>query len=299
MKHKLLTVIGSALLMFSATSCKQQAPTEKLLLGGSGWNKVVVIDKNTKQVEWEYPIQEGWECNSVVSAPNGNVLLSYKKGAKMVDKAKQDVWDIPAPDSTEMQTVRELPDGNYLLAWCGHPAVIMEVSPDGKILSQTQYETGIENPHAQFRQVNKNDRGNYLIPLFATSEVREVSPAGEVVNVTKLEGTPFTTLKKADGNYWVACGDAHSLVDVNLDNAQIAKKYGENDFDGARLFFVASLYPTADGGLYISNWQGHDANAVAANSPQLFEVDKDGKVIWSLNDNKNFGMISAVDVVKE
>jgi outer membrane protein assembly factor BamB len=302
-------IAGCAALLLAGASCKQKTSqqeteqpesvaVEKLLLGGSGWNKVVVIDKDTKQVEWEYPIAEGEECNSVVSVPGGSVLLSYRGGAKLVDKDKNIVWNIEAPDGAEMQTVRQLPDGNYLLAWCGHPATILEVNQNGEILSMTEYETGIETPHAQFRQVNKNDNGNYLLPLFATSEVREESPKGELVKTIALEGTPFTTLKKADGNYWVACGDAHSLVDVNLESGEVAKKYGENDIEGAKLFFVASLYPTKDGGLYVANWQGHDPNAVEANSPQLFEIDKDGNIVWSINDNQNFGMISAVDVVK-
>lgn len=298
MKHKLLTIIGSALLAFSFSSCSEK-PAEKLLLGGSGWNKVAIIDKDSKQIEWEYPLEKGWECNSVVATPEGNVLFSYGKGAKMIDSAKQEIWNIEAPDSCEMQTARMLSDGNYLLAWCGHPIVIMEVSPKGDIITKTQYESGIENPHSQFRQVNKNSKGNYLIPFFATSEIREVNPQGEVVGVTRLEGTPFTTVQKADGNYWVACGDAHSLAEVNLSDGQIVKRYGESDIEGAKLFFVAGLLPTQNDGLYICNWQGHDSKAVEANSPQLFEMDKDGKMIWSLNDNKNFGMISAVDVVKK
>ena len=87
----------------------------------------------------------------------------------------QEIWNIAAPDTCEMQTARVLPDGNYLLGWVGHPAVIMEVSPKGEILSRTEYETGIEHPHAQFRQLNKNARGNYLMPLFATSDARDLS----------------------------------------------------------------------------------------------------------------------------
>ena len=46
--HKLFTYLCSALLLVTATSCEKK--TEKLLLGGSGWNKIVIIDKNTKQV---------------------------------------------------------------------------------------------------------------------------------------------------------------------------------------------------------------------------------------------------------
>ena len=136
------------------------------------------------------------------------------------------------------------------------------------------------------------------MPLFATSVVREISPRGEVVKITRLEGTPFTTLALANGNHWVACGDGHSLMEVNLDNGEVARRYGENDIKGARLFFVAGLLPAKDGGLYVCNWQGHDKNAVEANSPQVFEINDKGEVIWNLNDNERFGMISTISTIE-
>lgn len=294
--NKTLVLLCSALFLFSATSCQKKA--QKLLLGGSGWNKIVIIDKNSKQVEWEHPLEKGWECNSVAATPDGNILFSYARGAKVIDREHNEIWNIAAPDSCEMQTARILPNGNYLLAWAGHPAVIMEVNPKGDILSQTDYETGIEEPHAQFRQVNKNARGNYLMPLFATSDVREISPEGELLKSTKLEGTPFCTNVLDNGSYWVACGDGHSLMEVNLDNGEVARRYGENDIKGARLFFVAQLLPSYGDGLYICNWQGHDKNATDANSPQLLEIDGLGRVVWSLNDNGKFGMISAISTIE-
>jgi hypothetical protein len=292
---KIFALLCSALFLFSATSCQKKA--QKLLLGGSGWDKIVIINKNTKEIEWEHPLEKGWECNSVAATPDGNILFSYARGAKVITREHQEVWNIPAPDTCEMQTARVLPNGNYLLAWVGHPAVIMEVSPKGDILSRTEYETGIEQPHAQFRQVNKNERGNYLIPLFATSDVREVSQDGKLLKATKLEGTPFSTYALSNGNYWVACGDGHSLLEVNLDNGEVARRYGENDIKGARLFFVAQLLPAYGEGLYICNWQGHDKNAKDANSPQLLEIDGNGRVVWSLNDNEKFGMISAISPI--
>lgn len=293
----LLTCFCSAVIAVAVSSCVEKR-TEKLLLGGSGWNKIVIIDKNTKQVEWEHPLENGWECNSAVATPEGNILFAYARGAKLITRDHQEIWNIAAPDTCEMQTARLLPDGNYLLGWVGHPAVIMEVSPKGEILSRVEYETGIEDPHAQFRQLNKNARGNYLMPLFATSEVREISPAGEVVRINKLEGTPFTTLALANGNYWIACGDGHSLMEVNLESGDVIRRFGENDIKGARLFFVAGLLSSVDGGLYVCNWQGHDKHAVEANSPQVFEINDKGEIVWSLNDNEKFGMISTVCLVQ-
>ena len=166
------------------------------------------------------------------------------------------------------------------------------------ITGDRQLKASLLNQQRQFRQLNKNARGNYLMPLFATSDVREISPRGEVVKITRLEGTPFTTLALANGNHWVACGDGHSLMEVNLDNGEVARRYGENDIKGARLFFVAGLLPAKDGGLYVCNWQGHDKNAVEANSPQVFEINDKGEVIWNLNDNEKFGMISTISTIE-
>ena len=250
------------LLFLSVVSGKKNA--EKLLMGGSGWNKIVIIDKKTKQIEWEHPLERGWECNSVVAAPDGNILFTYARGAKMITRDHQEVWNIPAPDNCEMQTARLLPDGNFLLAWVGHPAVIMEVNAKGDILSRTEYE---------------------------------ISPSGELVRVTKLEGTLFTTLAMKNGNYWVACGDGHALMEVDLDEGKVVRCYEVNDFKGIRLFFVAGLLPARRNGLYICNWQGHDKYARKANSPQVFEIDAKGNVVWSLNDSKNFGMISTISSV--
>ena len=294
---KTFFTIISITLFFVSTAFGQNK-SEKLLLGGSGWNKIVIIDKATKKIEWEHPLEKGWECNSVAATPNGNILFSYAKGAKVIDRAHKELWNISAPEGCEMQTARILPNGNCLLAWTGHPAVIMEVTPKGDISSRTEYETGVQNAHGQFRQINKNERGNYQIPVFPSSEIREVSPEGKLIKSTKLEGNPFTTLKSKGKNYWVACGDAHILMEVNLDNDKVIQRYSANDIKGTNLYFVAGLFPAPKGGIYVCNWQGHSRNAQETNSPQLFEMDKKGNIIWSLNDNQTFGMISTVSSIK-
>ena len=82
----------------------------------------------------------------------------------------------------------------------------------------------------------------------------------------------------------------------------LAERFPENnyigvDIKGARLFFVAGLHPSKEG-LYVCNWQGHDKNAVEAHSPQVFEMNDKGEIVWSLNDNQTFGMISTIDVIE-
>lgn len=290
--NKTLTFLLFFLFLVSSTSCQQKP--QRLLLGGSGWNKIAIINKETKQIEWEHPMEEGWECNSVAAARDGNILFSYSKGAKLINRDHAEIWNIPVPEGCEMQTASVLPNGNFLLAWCGVPASILEVDPKGKILSKVDVETGIEQAHAQFRQVNKNKKGNYMLPLFATSEIREISPAGELLKTVKVEGNPFCVAPLDNGNYLVSCGDAHAYLELNYETGEVVRKINANDIEGAPLFFVAQLLPTHHNGTYICNWQGHSGKAAEGKFPQLIEVDGVGRMIWSLNDNATFGMISSV-----
>lgn len=285
-KSIILSLVLAGLVSFS--SCTKQS--EQLLLAGSGWNKIALIDKETKAIQWEYALEKGWECNSLAATADGNILFAYSKGAKLVTRDKQDVWNIPAPDSCEMQTARILPDGNFLLAWCGHPSTILEVNKSGEIISRTEFETGIEIPHAQFRQVVKNSRGNYMVPLFATSEVREIAPSGETVKIVKVDGTPFSTVQLSNGNWLIAGGDGHCVIELNFETGETIRTIQQADIAGAPLAFVAELLPTAAGGMYVCNWQGHGADK----APQVFEIDKNNKMVWAIDDTATFGMISAI-----
>lgn len=289
--------VALAITGFFFSACSSSS-SEKLLLAGSGWNKMVIIDKASKQVQWEYPLEAGWECNSAVWTPDGKILFSYKKGARLMDQDGRILWNIPATEGSEFQTARVLPDGNYLVASCGHPARILEVNQAGDILFELNYETNIEDPHAQFRQIYKNAQGNYMMPLFQTAEVREVSPTGELVRTVKLPGNGYCVIPLPNGNYLAACGDSHCYVEFNLESGEILRTVKSGDIEGTEFCFVAQLLPTADGGLYICNWQGHDPTVADKHIPQLIEVDKNGKIVWDVNDNQNFGMISSISVVK-
>lgn len=287
---KKLLLLSLCLLTLSA--CRQK--TQKLLLGGSGWDKIVIIDKTTKAIEWEYPVEKGWECNSVAVTPEGNILFSYRKGAKLITRDKQELWKIEAPEGCELQTAGVLPDGNYLLAWCGSPAAILEVDPKGNILTKTEFDTRIENPHSQFRQVMKNKDGNYMVPLMRTAEIHEVSPGGQSLRSVKFEGNPFCVAPLKNGNYMVAGGDAHCYRELDFETGKVIRTVNQDDIKGAKLFFVAQLLPLDNGNMYICNWQGHSHDDSSETYPQLIEINNKGEMVWSLNDNAAFGMISAI-----
>ena len=72
------------------------------------------------------------------------------------------------------------------------------------------------------------------MPLLAGNDVREITPAGELVRRTPVKGNPFAVQLANNGNYWVACGDKHNLMEVNLDKSEAVRCFGENDIEGVR-----------------------------------------------------------------
>ncbi len=271
--------------------------SQQLLVGGSGWGKIAVIDKESKDILWEYPLMKGWECNNVVALKNGNVLFSYKKGAKVITMSdKKDVWNITAPEGTEMQSAKLLPNGNCLLAISGTPLVILEVDAEtGEVLERVEYDTKIANPHAQVRQINKMKNGNYIIPLVSQPYVDIVSPEGQLVKKIDVAGTPFSTDNIKGDLYWVAGGDGHQLSEVNFKTGETIRVIEDEDIPGAPIYYVAGIESNKKS-FYLCSWQGHSKGKTG---PKILELDNDLNILWSVEDeNSEIGRISAVCSIK-
>lgn len=70
---------------------------EKLVLAGSGNPAVMIVDKQSGAVEWKHALEKGEECNTVAVTRQGNILYSYKKGAKLIGTDHRVIWDYKAP----------------------------------------------------------------------------------------------------------------------------------------------------------------------------------------------------------
>lgn len=271
------------------------APAQKkLLLGGSGWNKIVLMDKKSKQVEWSHELNPGDECNCLAYTKKGQILYAYRKGAKLITKDNRTVWDYPVEGQGELHTASVLPDGGFLLGITGKPARIIELDKNGKVRKEITYDTQINSLHGQFRQIRKSRKGTYLVPLMARHLVVELDADGQLLQSYQAEGNTFGVLELKNGNLLISCGDAHSFLEVDRNTGELVRKVKQNDIDGVALQFVAEIAAMKDH-FWICNWAGHSS---VKDQPSLIELDANGKIVWSLCDGKNFRNISAVCLVK-
>ena len=274
---------GAASVMLFSCGPKAAVPQDKMLIAGSFWDTIAVVNKTAgNTIEWKYGLPAGSECNSVEIVPGGDVLLSYKKGARVIkrDSVGTIVWDFTdVADTAELQTATRLADGGYLLAICGTPMRIIELDSTGtNVRKEVKYDLGIEPAHAQFRRVAKASNGNYLVPIITTGKVLEIKDDSTLVMEYNVGGNPFSVQELADGNLLVALGDGHSVIEIERAGGNLVRKI--DTVTGVPLHFVAQTQQLANGNTLISNWQGH-LPAAEQTAVQLVEIDPAGAVVWS------------------
>lgn len=264
---------------------------EKLLIGGCGWNKIAIIDKTTKTIEWEHVFLNREDCNDLQLTSDENILYAYNRGARLVNMNHEVIWDFKVNKGEELFTARQLKNGRYLLAMCGHPARIVEINKKGKVVKSKVFDTGIKSVHGQFRQLTVKKDGGYIIPLMGKGEVIETNKKMEIIRRVKCGGNPFSVFVTKEGKWMVSCGDGHKLVYINPNDGQITDTIDSSSFENLSMNFVAEALVYENENTLFCNWNGHTKDK---SQPLLVEFDSDKKIVWTLYPSEDIVNISAV-----
>ena len=275
-------------LVILLTSCTVK---EKLLVGGCNWDKIAIVDKKTKAVEWTHQLQKGDDCNDLEITKAGNILYAYKGGARLITRGQEVIWDFKVEKGQELYTATELPSGEYLLAVCAPRSRIITLNSRGEKLKEQNFDTGIANVHGQFRQILPTANNSYIIPLMGKGEVIELTQSSEVIRRVKVGGNPFSAKLTGDGNWIVTCGDGHRFVIVDPLKQVVKDSVSLSGNTMASLLFVAEPHYYRNGNVLIANWRGHSKDKT---QPQLVELDSKNQVVWTLEPTPEISNISAV-----
>lgn len=287
--YPLLSVV---LMLLLFCSCDSNKP-KQMLIAGSGWKQIVKYDLTNQKILWRHSLEKGEECNEVSAFSDDAVLYSFKKGAKVVDYNHKELWRYDAPEGTELQSASITSEGHILLGQCGSPALIMEFTKEGKMISKTSFDTGISRPHRQLRRVRKSLQGNYLVPIFGKGEVWEINPSGEILRKVSVGGVPFAVVELNENRWMVSCGDGHYMLEIDPNTEKVLNKMAENEIEEIPFRFVAQCVRLSNGNTLICNWGGHARKQKTVAT--LLELTPDRKVQWNLALSDSLGMISSVD----
>jgi len=262
-------------------------------------------------IRWEYAVKDIHDLHRL---PNGNLLFqtSFQRIVEVNPSTDQVVWEYDSAAMNgnvgrrvEVHAFQRLANGVTMIAESG-PARIIEVDGAGKLLRQVALKVNNPNAHSDTRLVRKLDNGHYLVAQEADAAIREYDSAGAVVweyavplfgkepkgghGPEAFGNQAFAALRLKNGNTLVATGNGHSVLEVTPEK-KIVWELHQNDLPGITLAWVTTLQVRPNGNIIFGNCHAGPQN------PQIIEVSRDKKVVWSFKDFKTFGNALANSLV--
>jgi WD40 repeat protein len=261
--------------------------------------RVAILDKNGK-VEWEVP--NNFVCHDIQRLKNGNILFPTSPTTIVeMTPDKKIVWQhvskpvAPYTGAVEIHGFQRLDNGLTMIGETGNLRII-EVDKNDNVVKSIPITVNKPNSHRDVRMVRKIKNGNYLVCHEGDGTVREYDATGKVVwsYTLDLDGRPrtpgheghgtevFGAIRVPNGNTLIAAGNGNRVIEVTP-NGETVWKLDYNELPGIRLHWVTTLQRLPNGNLIVGNTHAGPDN------PQLFEVTRDKKVVWTFKNWDVFG----------
>ncbi|MEP6756696.1 MAG: aryl-sulfate sulfotransferase [Chthonomonadales bacterium] len=293
-----LSVLAIGLISLSALRIANAQEVQHRLIGQDRGH-AAILDKDGK-VEWMVDVP--FTSHDISALPNGNFLLHM--GPNTVTEmtpAKEVVWTYtakpvaPYTGAVEVHGFQRLKDGLTLVAETGNKRLV-EVDKAGNVVHSIPLTVDNPNSHRDTRLVRKLDNGNYLVCHEADATVREYDSTGKVVwhytlDLNNQPRTPnhdghgvevFGAVRLKNGNTLIAGGNNNRVLEVTKDG-KIVWTIERDELPGIHLCWVTTLQVLPNGHIVFGNTHA------GPNNPQLVEVTKDKKVVWTLKNFDTFG----------
>jgi len=266
----------------------------------------VAIVNAKGQIEWEAPCN--YMAHELTLLPNGNFLINNTASTVIeMTPDKKIVWQYegkpvaPYTGKVEIHACQRLANGLTMIAETGNKRII-EVDAQNKIVHQIPLTIDKPSSHSDTRMVRKLDNGHYLACHENDGVVREYDDAGKVVWSYPLDlaGRPsspghgpeghgnqvFGAVRVPSGNTLIAAGNGNRIIEVSPDG-KIVWSLEHDELPGITLAWTTTLEVLPNGNLIFGNCHAGPTN------PQLIEVTRDKKVVWTFKDFEHFGNSTA------
>ena len=276
--------------------------SRRIVVADYSKRRIAIVDAKGK-IEWEY---KTGDLHDLQPLAEGNLLFqtSFTRLVEVDPKTNKIIWDYDAKKSNgnekrvvEVHAFQRLADGVTMIAESG-PARIIEVDRAGKLLREVKLKVAKPSAHRDTRLVRKLENGHYLVCQEGEGAVREYDGAGKVVwdyAVPLFDQKPrgghgleawgnavFAAVRLADGNTLISTGNGHSVIEVTPDK-KIVWHLKQDDLPGIKLAWVTTLQVLPNGNIVLGNCHAGPTN------PQIIEITRDKRVVWTFRDFTNFG----------
>jgi hypothetical protein len=273
-----------------------------MLYIGENNNKMSVI--NNGKVIWTYQTGKGPEYDDVWMLSNGNILFSRMQYVALIGPDKKVLWRYdckPATGlaTTEVHSCQPIGLDKVMFVINGLPPKLMIVNiKTGKV--EVEHELPNKMPpdandiHAQFRRARVTAQGTYLVSFLNMDQVVEYDKDFKEIWKYNIP-TPWAAIRLKNGNTLINDEKDWLAREVNAKSETVWEFNFKTYLPAEYQFLSAPQTSTrlANGNtIFTSRGQ-------KGSGPQLIEVTPDKKVVWVLNDWKNVGDATAVQILDD
>jgi outer membrane protein assembly factor BamB len=258
------------------------AESEPLVLVSSSYQKnVIALCEKDGTVVWQYktggPAGGHAGHHEVQMLENGNIL--YHDDWNVVKEMKLDGTQVWQYASSGVHAFTRMKNGNTMIAESGRNRIIV-VDKDGKIVSETPLG---KDGRGKTRQAEVLENGNFLVCAEGPGTVTEYNAKGDIVWEYKIGTRVYGAIRLKSGNTLIGSGSGNSVVEVSPEKKVVWEVKGTVPDTKITLKWVACLKELGNGHIIVDNCHA------GPDSPQLFELDKDRKVVWEFNEYELVG----------
>ena len=250
------------------------------------------------KASWTYPAatRDGYVLD------DGTIILTLSKsknhqGGAVVkiapDKTETVIWE---GTQSEVNSAQPTAEGHLVITEAGEKPRLIEISATGETVLEFPLACQKENQHMQTRMARKLADGTYLVPHLLDFAVFHYSNEGEILG--KLDTTvpgdsdhkvhtwPFTAIRHGDGHTLVCCTHGNQVLDFD-EKGEVVWTLTNADLPGDWLQDPCGAQVLPSGNVVITSYAAGRADP---DSPKLFEVSRNKRVVWKYSDGEKVGV---------
>ncbi|MAW12168.1 MAG: hypothetical protein CMO54_10025 [Verrucomicrobiales bacterium] len=281
----LVLAIITTLLQFSVKA-------ERLVLVGASYgNNILAICNKDGDPIWQFktegPKRGHTGHHDVHLLSNGNILFHDTwTSVKEITLDKKIVWEYDCAKSNgnegkrvDVHAFSRLKNGNTVIVESGVGRVI-EVDSKGKLIHQFPLKKGGTQSTRWVRQTPQN---TWLVCSENPGVVTEYDNDGNIVWDYLIKTRVYGAIRLKNGNTLIASGSGNSIVEVNPEKEVVWEVKGQVPGTDIQLKWMTCLQEESNGNYIVGNCHAGPDN------PQIFEINKDKKVVWQFNEYELVG----------
>lgn len=265
------------LAVFASAVLPSLAWAEPLILVSASYQKnVIALCELDGTIVWQHqtagPKRGHAGHHEIQMLDNGNIL--FHDDWNVVKEMKLDGTIVWRYTGSDVHAFTRLKNGNTMIAESGNGRIIV-ADKNGNIVGETPLGEG---GRKKTRQAEALENGNFLVCAENPGTVTEYNSKGETVWEYDIGTRVYGAIRLKNGNTLIGSGSGNSVVEVSPDKKVVWEISGTVPDTDIELQWTACLKELANGHIIVDN-----CHAGAAN-PQLFELDKNRKVVWEFNE---------------